>query len=106
LTTLGFHGGLNWADGGLGAYDACHYWWLNVGEGPHSYKPLTWGYDDEITTSWTGGPAQILSVKNRTSFLACPYSDSVWTLYLQTGSDVPKGAGCVATELQEGTSGL
>ncbi|KAG8992286.1 hypothetical protein FRB94_011726 [Tulasnella sp. JGI-2019a] len=115
LTKGGFHGGWNYADGGLGAFDGCHYWWLNIGTSSTSVKPLTWAFDDQITTIWSGGPGVILTtiapVSNGTfvaaatsEFIACKESGS-WVLYLQQGTDVPKG-NCVKTQLQEGTSNV
>ncbi|KAG8992287.1 hypothetical protein FRB94_011727 [Tulasnella sp. JGI-2019a] len=113
LTNNGFHGGWDWVNGGLGAFDGCHDWWLNIGTSSHSYKPLTWAFDDQITTNWAGGPGEImtttatvgqtLQLAPSSEFLACKESGS-WILYLQTGTDVPAGVECVTTQLEEGTS--
>ncbi|KAG8849143.1 hypothetical protein FRB96_000929 [Tulasnella sp. 330] len=109
LTDSGFHGGWDFVNGGLGAFDGCHDWWLNIGTSPHSYKPLTWAFDDQLTDNWVGGPGQLLTATatadyaTTSNFLACK-EDGVWTLYLQTGEDVPPGKTCALTTLQEGAS--
>ncbi|KAG8981846.1 hypothetical protein FRB95_008325 [Tulasnella sp. JGI-2019a] len=115
LTSSGFHGGWDWVNGGLGAFDQCHDWWLNIGTSSNSVLPLTWGYDNQITTNWAGGPGEVLTttaapaqtlvLAPSSTFLACNESGS-WVLYLQTGTDLPAGKECVATELEEGTSSL
>ncbi|KAG9006846.1 hypothetical protein FRB94_000351 [Tulasnella sp. JGI-2019a] len=112
LTSSGFHGGWDWVNGGLGE---CHDWWLNIGTSSNSVLPLTWGYDNQITTNWAGGPGEVLTttaapaqtlvLAPSSTFLACNESGS-WVLYLQTGTDLPAGKECVATELEEGTSSL
>ncbi|KAG9027724.1 hypothetical protein FRB95_007421, partial [Tulasnella sp. JGI-2019a] len=85
----------------------CHYWWLNIGAHSTSVKPLTWAFDDQITTNWVGGPGEILTAVatwgSISKFLACQES-GFWVLHLQTGTDVPSGKVCVATQLAEGTS--
>ncbi|KAG8984239.1 hypothetical protein FRB95_006137 [Tulasnella sp. JGI-2019a] len=115
LTSSGFHGGWDWVNGGLGAFDACSDWWLNIGTSSTSVKPLTWNLNDQETTIWSGGPGEIVTttaapaqteVPAATStFLACEEGGS-WVLYLQTGTDLPAGETCVATQLQEGTSSV
>ncbi|KAG9002311.1 hypothetical protein FRB93_011737 [Tulasnella sp. JGI-2019a] len=112
LTEGGFHGGWSYAGGGLGAFDGCHYWWLNIEASSTSIKPLTWAFDVRNTTTWSGGPGEILTtvdvapqafVPARTStFIACKESGT-WVLYVQQGVDVPEGD-CVSTQLEEGTS--
>ncbi|KAG9009955.1 hypothetical protein FRB94_011237 [Tulasnella sp. JGI-2019a] len=100
LSSSGFHGGWDYVSGGLGG---CHNWWLNVGTSSTSIKPLTWNFDVKTTTTWSGGPGQILNIGGApATFIACNESGS-WALYLQQGTDVPD-EGCVETQLQEGTT--
>ncbi|KAG9006841.1 hypothetical protein FRB94_000346 [Tulasnella sp. JGI-2019a] len=96
-------------------FPACSDWWLNIGTSSTSVKPLTWNLNDQETTIWSGGPGEIVTttaapaqteVPAATStFLACEEGGS-WVLYLQTGTDLPAGETCVATQLQEGTSSV
>ncbi|KAG8971292.1 hypothetical protein FRB90_010548 [Tulasnella sp. 427] len=109
LAASGFETLISYSNGGFGEFAFCHYYWLNIGTSTHSYKPLSWGYDDEETKTWSAGAGQIVtalgtSTYSATStFLACNQSGS-WVLYLQTGSDVPSGVTCVKTQLQVGTT--
>ncbi|KAG9041760.1 hypothetical protein FS837_011769 [Tulasnella sp. UAMH 9824] len=111
LATSGFETLINYNNGGFGEFEFCNYYWLNIGTSTHSYKPLSWGYDDQETTTWSAGSGQIVtalatSTYSKTStFLACNESGA-WVLYLQTGSEVPSGVTCVKTQLQVGTNTL
>lgn len=40
LESVGFSGGYSFANGGIGAFDGCHTWYLNIQSSVHSYKPL------------------------------------------------------------------
>ncbi|KAG8992308.1 hypothetical protein FRB93_002414 [Tulasnella sp. JGI-2019a] len=67
------------------------------------YYHRTWNFDVKTTTTWSGGPGQILNIGGApATFIACNESGS-WALYLQQGTDVPD-EGCVETQLQEGTT--
>ncbi|KAG8937848.1 hypothetical protein FRC00_013454, partial [Tulasnella sp. 408] len=104
LETTGFTGGYDFIGGGIGAFEQCHDWWLNIGTSAYSYKPLTWAYDDKKTTNWIASAGSTISTAATSSygatskFLACEESGK-WTLYLQTGTDVPSGLACTTTEL-------
>ncbi|KAG8956116.1 hypothetical protein FRC00_005062 [Tulasnella sp. 408] len=108
LATEGFETLISYGNGGFGEFALCNYYWLNIGTSAHSYKPLSWGYDDQETTNWSAGSGQIVtalatSTYSKTStFLACYQSDE-WVLYLQTGKQVPSGVTCVETQLEVGT---
>ncbi|KAG8947511.1 hypothetical protein FRC04_010692 [Tulasnella sp. 424] len=107
LATEGFATLVSYSNGGFGEFALCHYYWLNIGNSTHSYKPLSWDTDQE-TTNWSAGSGQIITAlgtstySTTSTFLACNESDS-WTLYLQTGKEVPSDVTCVETQLQTGT---
>ncbi|KAG8947512.1 hypothetical protein FRC04_010693 [Tulasnella sp. 424] len=109
LAASGFETLISYNNGGIGEFEFCHYYWLNIGTSTHSYKPLSWGYDDEETLNWSAGSGQIVTAlgsstySTTSTFLACNESGS-WALYLQTGTDVPPGVTCVATQLQVGAN--
>ncbi|KAG8947494.1 hypothetical protein FRC04_010675 [Tulasnella sp. 424] len=104
LKTAGFTGGYDFVGGGIGAFDGCHDFWLNIGTSAHSYKPLSWAFDDKETTTWVASEGSTISAAATSSysatseFLACEESGT-WYLYLQTGTDVPAGVTCATTEL-------
>ncbi|KAG9019338.1 hypothetical protein FRB90_003744 [Tulasnella sp. 427] len=104
LESTGFTGGWDFTNGGIGAFDGCHDFWLNIGASSKSYKPLSWAFDNQITTNWVAAPGSKVTA-NATStyaatskFLACKESGK-WRLYLQTGTDKPAGETCTTTEL-------
>lgn len=109
LETVGFNGGYSFSNGGIAAFEGCHNWYLNIGTSSHSYKPLTWAFDDQETTSWVASAGSTISTAATSpygavsQFLACEQSGK-WTLYLQTGTDVPSGLTCTTTELFASTS--
>ncbi|KAG8947495.1 hypothetical protein FRC04_010676 [Tulasnella sp. 424] len=104
LKETGFTGGYDFVNGGIGAFDGCHDWWLNIGTSAHSYKPLSWAFDDQQTTAWVASEGSTISTAATSSygaiskFLACKEGGK-WYLYLQTGTDVPVGVTCATTEL-------
>ncbi|KAG8937850.1 hypothetical protein FRC00_013456 [Tulasnella sp. 408] len=104
LETAGFTGGWTFSNGGIGAFEGCHNWWLNIGTSAYSYKPLTWAFDNQLTTYWVASEGSTISTAATSpygaisKFLACKTSGK-WTLYLQTGTDVPAGLTCTTTEL-------
>ncbi|KAG8947514.1 hypothetical protein FRC04_010695 [Tulasnella sp. 424] len=106
LAASGFATMINGNNGGFGEFYFCNYYWLNIGTSAHSYKPLSWGYDDEETFNWSFGYNQIVtalatSTYSATStFVACNESGE-WVLYLQTGTDAPPST-CVETQLEVG----
>ncbi|KAG9041762.1 hypothetical protein FS837_011771 [Tulasnella sp. UAMH 9824] len=110
LATKGFATMISYSNGGIGEFEGCHYYWLNIGTSPFSYKPLSWGYDDQKTFNWSAGPGQIVTALATTTypatstFLACKSQSSAWALFLQTGKDVPSGLTCVETQLQVGNT--
>ncbi|KIO28120.1 hypothetical protein M407DRAFT_22595 [Tulasnella calospora MUT 4182] len=108
LVGKGFKGSYDFIGGGIGAWRGCHDYWLNIGTSPYSYKPLTWDFDNKVTTTWTasvgtlvhaGSTADYLATN---TFLACNQSGS-WVLYLQTGTDAPSGVTCYITQLKVNT---
>jgi len=103
LTSSGFNTAISFDNGGLGFFDGCHEWWLNVGSSANSYKPLSFGFDDEETKTWVASFGSVLeSSSPRTSkFLACN-EGAQWVLYLQAGRDLPPYGDCVETELTIG----
>ncbi|KIO22898.1 hypothetical protein M407DRAFT_27624 [Tulasnella calospora MUT 4182] len=109
LATSGFATAISYKNGGIGEFEGCHYYWLNIGISPFSYKPLSFGYDDQQTFNWSAGSGQIVTaLKTSTyaqtsTFLACKSESGAWALFLQTGKDVPAGLTCVETQLQVGT---
>ncbi|KAG8870651.1 hypothetical protein FRB97_009578 [Tulasnella sp. 331] len=111
LAATGYHQGWGFSNGGVGVFDGCHYLWLNIGESTASYKPLSFALDDQLSTNWSGGSTSPLVAGATTeyqatsTFLACQSAVAgQWTLYLQTGSDVPSGLECVDTQLELGPS--
>ncbi|KIO22891.1 glycoside hydrolase family 47 protein [Tulasnella calospora MUT 4182] len=109
LVKKGFTGGYDFISGGVGAWRGCHDYWLNIGTSPYSYKPLTWDFDSQLTTTWTadigtlvhaGATADYLATA---TFLTCNQGGS-WVVYLQTGSDVPSGVTCYITQLRVATA--
>ncbi|KIO22896.1 hypothetical protein M407DRAFT_215761 [Tulasnella calospora MUT 4182] len=111
LAASGFETLISYNNGGFGEFAFCNYYWLNIGTSSHSYKPLSWGYDDQETFTWSAGAGQIVTAlatstyATTSTFLACNESGE-WALYLQTGTDVPSGVTCVETQLQVGTTTL
>lgn len=109
LAASGFETLINYSNGGIGEFSFCNYYWLNIGTSSHSYKPLSWGFNDQETSNWSAGTGQIVTAlgtstySTTSTFLACNESGG-WALYLQTGTDVPSGVTCVDTQLQVGTS--
>ncbi|KAG8947510.1 hypothetical protein FRC04_010691 [Tulasnella sp. 424] len=109
LAAEGFATKISYSNGGIGEFVECNTYWLNIGTSTHSYKPLSWGYDDQETFNWSAGSGEIVTAlgtstySTTSKFLACNESGS-WALYLQTGTDVPSGVTCVATQLQVGTT--
>ncbi|KAG9035923.1 hypothetical protein FRB95_010326 [Tulasnella sp. JGI-2019a] len=112
LSSSGFYGWWDYVGGGLGD---CDDWWLNIGTSSTSVKPLSWGFDNKLTTIWAAGgpgeivtttatPAQTLVPAATSTFIACQ-ENGVWVLYLQEGTDAPDGDECVETQLRQGTSG-
>ncbi|KAG9024370.1 hypothetical protein FS837_005391 [Tulasnella sp. UAMH 9824] len=76
LTTNGYKQTWSFAGGGFGAFDACRYYWLNIGSSTSVLKPLTWSLT-KVSTNWIAGYGQNL-VANATSeyfqtdrFVAC-----------------------------------
>lgn len=77
-------------------------------------RSRSFALDDQVTTTWSGGSTSPLvanataGYKATSTFLACEASAASaagqWTLYLQTGSDVPAGEVCADTQLQLGAS--
>ncbi|KAG8903042.1 hypothetical protein FRC01_009355, partial [Tulasnella sp. 417] len=61
LATKGFATLISYSNGGIGEFEGCHYYWLNIGTSPFSYKPLSWGYDDQETFNWSAGSGQIVT---------------------------------------------
>ncbi|KAG8979634.1 hypothetical protein FRB94_010762 [Tulasnella sp. JGI-2019a] len=139
LSSSGFYGWWDYVGGGLGAavgdhtvhfsllhilliaffvisiFLDCDDWWLNIGTSSTSVKPLSWGFDNKLTTIWAAGgpgeivtttatPAQTLVPAATSTFIACQ-ENGVWVLYLQEGTDAPDGDECVETQLRQGTSG-
>ncbi|KAG8947526.1 hypothetical protein FRC04_010707 [Tulasnella sp. 424] len=109
LTSSGYGTAISYANGGLGFFDNCHEWWLNIGTSTYSWKPLSFGFDHEASFNWIVSSGNILTASGTTSypttswFLACQEAGS-WVLYLQTGSQQPVGETCVLTQLQIGGS--
>ncbi|KAG8903044.1 hypothetical protein FRC01_009357 [Tulasnella sp. 417] len=109
LAASGFETLISYSNGGIGEFSFCTYYWLNIGTSTHSYKPLSWGHNDQETFTWSAGEGQIVTAlgtstySTTSTFLACSESGS-WALYLQTGKDVPAGVTCVETQLQVGTN--
>ncbi|KAG8947515.1 hypothetical protein FRC04_010696 [Tulasnella sp. 424] len=108
LAASGFKTLINYTNGGFGEFSFCNYYWLNIGTSAHSYKPLSWGYNDQETFNWSAGPGQIVTALGTSTysttrkFLACNESAG-WVLYLQTGNDAPPST-CVETKLQVATN--
>ncbi|KAG9021631.1 hypothetical protein FS837_007121 [Tulasnella sp. UAMH 9824] len=104
LETTGFTGGWDFVNGGIGAFYGCHDFWLNIGTSTKSYKPLSWAFDNQVTTNWIAAEgskvtaAATASYNATSSFLACKEATK-WRLYLQTGTDKPAGFNCTTTEL-------
>ncbi|KAG9041761.1 hypothetical protein FS837_011770 [Tulasnella sp. UAMH 9824] len=100
LAIEGFETLISYSNGGFGEFALCNYYWLNIGTSAHSYKPLSWGYDDQETTTWSAGSGQIVTAlatskySTTSTFLACN----------QGGKQVPLGVTCVETQLQVGTN--
>ncbi|KAG8984820.1 hypothetical protein FRB94_000977 [Tulasnella sp. JGI-2019a] len=89
-------------DGGIGAFDGCHSFWLNIAPSNKSYKQLIWQFDQKVTTTWSASPGQSIATGETTKFLACQVK-GIWFLYLQTGTDQPPGELCYVTQLQVST---
>ncbi|KAG8870650.1 hypothetical protein FRB97_009577 [Tulasnella sp. 331] len=113
LSAAGYHQGWSFSNGGVGVFDGCHYLWLNIGESTTSYKPLSFAFDDQLSTNWIGGSTSPLTAGTTagylatSTFLACQSAVAgQWALYLQTGPDVPGGQVCTDTQLELGPSTL
>ncbi|KAG8909080.1 hypothetical protein FRC01_007148, partial [Tulasnella sp. 417] len=59
LTTNGYKQTWSFAGGGFGAFDACRYYWLNIGNSTSVLKPLTWSLT-KVSTNWIAGYGQNL----------------------------------------------
>ncbi|KAG8948080.1 hypothetical protein FRC00_008789 [Tulasnella sp. 408] len=109
LNATGWTGGFDFDNGGIGAFDGCHHWYLNIGSSTKSYKPLSWAFDNQISTNWIaseGSPVSAAATAEygaSSSFLTCKEGGK-WHLYLQTGNDWPSGLTCTTTKLAVGTS--
>ncbi|KAG8990910.1 hypothetical protein FRB93_002982 [Tulasnella sp. JGI-2019a] len=113
LQASGYKQGWGFGNGGVAVDDQCHSLWFNIGESVYSYKPLSFAFDNQISTNWIGGSTSPLVAGTTaeytatSTFLACPSAVvGVWALYLQTGSDLPTGLVCATTQLQLGPSTL
>ncbi|KIO22881.1 hypothetical protein M407DRAFT_215745 [Tulasnella calospora MUT 4182] len=60
LTTNGYKQTWSFAGGGFGAFDACRYYWLNIGNSTSVLKPLTWSLT-KVSTNWIAGYGQNLT---------------------------------------------
>lgn len=104
LATTGFTGGYDFDNGGIGAFDGCHHWYLNIGTSEKSYKPLSWAFDKQLSTNWIAAEGSTISAaatadyNASSSFLVCKEAGK-WRLYLQTGNDWPSGLTCTTTKL-------
>ncbi|KAG8907127.1 hypothetical protein FRB99_005235 [Tulasnella sp. 403] len=109
LSPNGFVGAWTFDNGGVGAWDYCTYKYLNIEDGPQSYKPLTWSFTQK-TKHWVAAYGKELraaasgNVTASSLFLACRKKTSTvkgppeWDLYLQTGTDLPLSI-CAQTKL-------
>lgn len=105
LSTGGYATEISRTSGGLGFFDECHEWWLNIGICSNTWKPLSFGFDNKQSFNWVWGLGSLLTATETTSytttnwFIACQ-ENGIWVLYLQTGSEVSDGVTCVSTQLQ------
>ncbi|KAG9041005.1 hypothetical protein FS837_012848 [Tulasnella sp. UAMH 9824] len=110
LSSIGYDTAISYTNGGLGFFDNCHEWWLNIGTSANQWKPLSFGFDTEQSFNWVVSMGNILmasgtpSYQATTWFIACQEAGS-WVLYLQTGWEEPAGETCVWTQLQIGAGG-
>ncbi|KAG9004834.1 hypothetical protein FRB94_002001 [Tulasnella sp. JGI-2019a] len=103
LVADGFKGGYSFSNGGIGALDRCHAFYLNIIPSDTSYKPLWWQFDNQVTNTWSAGPSQLIATTGASAtskFIACGSAKGGWFLYLQTGTDLPPGVRCYETQLQ------
>ncbi|KAG9032153.1 hypothetical protein FRB95_001860 [Tulasnella sp. JGI-2019a] len=103
LVADGFKGGYSFSNGGIGALDRCHAFYLNIIPSDTSYKPLWWQFDNQVTNTWSAGPSQLIATTGASAtskFIACGSAKGGWFLYLQTGTDLPSGVRCYETQLQ------
>jgi len=103
LAAGGFNTQISFANGGLGFFERCHEEWLNIGSSADSFKPLSFGFDDEETKTWVASFGSVLTSSSppASKFLACQ-NGGQWVLFLQTGTDVPPYTYCVETQLTIG----
>ncbi|KAG9019336.1 hypothetical protein FRB90_003742 [Tulasnella sp. 427] len=62
LTTSGYKQTWSFAGGGFGAFDACRYYWLNIGNSTSVLKPLYWSLT-KVSTNWSANYGQNLTAK-------------------------------------------
>ncbi|KAG8947492.1 hypothetical protein FRC04_010673 [Tulasnella sp. 424] len=60
LTTNGYKQTWKFTNGGFGAFDACRYYWLNIGNSTSVLKPLSWSLT-QVSTNWIAGYGQNLT---------------------------------------------